>query len=32
VARIRRRLGVANRSEMLVRLRLTLGADDASPE
>jgi DNA-binding CsgD family transcriptional regulator len=32
VARIRRRLGVTNRSEMLARLRLTLGADDASPE
>ncbi|HTN90204.1 MAG TPA: LuxR C-terminal-related transcriptional regulator, partial [Sorangium sp.] len=30
VARIRRRLGVTNRSEMLARLRLALDADDAS--
>jgi DNA-binding CsgD family transcriptional regulator len=32
VARIRRRLGVSNRSELLARLRLTLGADDAPPQ
>ena len=32
VARIRRRLGVTNRSEMLARLRLALSADEASPE
>ncbi|WP_346232806.1 LuxR C-terminal-related transcriptional regulator [Parafrigoribacterium mesophilum] len=30
VARIRRRLGVSNRSELLARLRLTFGADDGS--
>ena len=32
VARIRRRLGVTTRSELLDRLRLTLSGDDAAPE
>lgn len=32
IARMRRRLGAENRSDLLVRLRLALGADHASPD